>query len=52
MANDIASFIVSSPEVRHGRPRLAGTGITVHRIAILKINLATPQKKLPANMGI
>ena len=34
MSNDISSYIVSSPEINHGRPRVAGTGITVHRIAI------------------
>lgn len=34
MSGDISSLIVSSPEIRHGRPRIAGTGITVHRIAI------------------
>ncbi|HXG65222.1 MAG TPA: DUF433 domain-containing protein [Blastocatellia bacterium] len=34
MSVDIGSYIVSTPEIRHGRPRIAGTGITVHRIAI------------------
>jgi uncharacterized protein (DUF433 family) len=34
MRNDISSYIVSTPEMKHGRPRVAGTGITVHRIAI------------------
>lgn len=30
---DIGTIIVSSPEIRDGRPHIAGTGITVHRIA-------------------
>ena len=29
---DIGTLIVCSPEVRAGRPRIAGTGITVRRI--------------------
>lgn len=32
-AVDIGTLIVSSPEIRGGRPRIAGTGITVMRIA-------------------
>lgn len=30
---DIGALITRSPEVREGRPRLAGTGVTVQRIA-------------------
>jgi len=30
---DIGTMITSSPEIRGGRPRLAGTGMTVMRIA-------------------
>lgn len=29
---DIGSLITKSPDVRGGRPRIAGTGVTVHRI--------------------
>jgi uncharacterized protein (DUF433 family) len=29
---DIGAFIVRSPEIRGGRPRIAGTGVTVRRI--------------------
>ena len=33
MSVDLGSFIVSSPNMKHGRPRIAETGTTVHRIA-------------------
>lgn len=29
---DIGTFIESSPDIRGGRPRIAGTGVTVQRI--------------------
>lgn len=32
-AIEIGRLIESKPEIRHGRPCLAGTGITVHRVA-------------------
>jgi uncharacterized protein (DUF433 family) len=31
-STDIGSLIVCSPEIRGGRPRIAGTGVTVRRI--------------------
>lgn len=31
-AIDIGAFIVHSPEIRSGEPRIAGTGVTVKRI--------------------
>ena len=33
MLTDIGSLIVQSPDIRGGRPRIAGTGVTVRRIA-------------------
>jgi uncharacterized protein (DUF433 family) len=38
---EIGSLITRSPEIRGGRPRIAGTGVTVRRIAIwYKLGLA------------
>ena len=34
MIASLDSLLTSSPEIRHGRLCIAGTGITVHRIAI------------------
>ena len=34
MRIEINSLLVSSPEIRDSRPRIAGTGLTVHRIAV------------------
>jgi uncharacterized protein (DUF433 family) len=33
-AVDIGTLIVRSPEIRNGRPRVAGTGVTVRTIAM------------------
>jgi len=35
MSTNLDTLLVRRPDVRHGRPCVAGTGITVHRIAIL-----------------
>jgi uncharacterized protein (DUF433 family) len=35
MSKQLDALITNSPGVRHGRPCIAGTGITVHRVAIL-----------------
>lgn len=35
MSTELNSLLTSTPEIRHGRICIAGTGITVHRIAIL-----------------
>jgi uncharacterized protein (DUF433 family) len=32
LAVDIGKLIVASPDIRRGRPRIAGTGVTVQRI--------------------
>jgi uncharacterized protein (DUF433 family) len=32
MVTDIGTLITRSPEIRGGRPRIAGTGVTVRRI--------------------
>ncbi len=35
MGHEISSLLARSPELRHDRVCIAGTGITIHRIAIL-----------------
>jgi len=35
MSMELGALLSSSPEVRHGRPCIHGTGISVHRIAVL-----------------
>jgi uncharacterized protein (DUF433 family) len=35
MGVELDSLLTHSPEVRHDRVRIAGTGITVHRVAVL-----------------
>ena len=35
MSTEVGSLLSSTTEIRHGRPCIAGTGISVHRIAIL-----------------
>ena len=42
-ATDIGTFITRSPDVRGGRPRIAGTGVTVRRIAALYNQGASPE---------
>jgi len=44
MSVDIGTMIVSSPDFKHGRPHIAGTGITVHRIAIFYKLGYSPEK--------
>jgi uncharacterized protein (DUF433 family) len=34
LAIDIGSLIVRTPEIRGGRPRIAGTGVTVRRVKV------------------
>jgi uncharacterized protein (DUF433 family) len=35
MRPEISSLLERSPDVRHERVRISGTGITVHRVAVL-----------------
>ncbi len=35
MSIDIDSLLTSTPNIRHGQPCISGTGISVHRIAVL-----------------
>ncbi|HMF57256.1 MAG TPA: DUF433 domain-containing protein [Pyrinomonadaceae bacterium] len=46
MSIEIGSLLTRSPEIRHGRPCVAGTGISVHRVAILYKMGHTPDEIL------
>ena len=35
MSTEIDSLLTSKPNIRHGQPCISGTGISVHRIAVL-----------------
>jgi uncharacterized protein (DUF433 family) len=35
MSMEVESLLSSSPEIRDGRPCISGTGISVHRVAVL-----------------
>ncbi len=41
---DIGSLIVRTPEIRGGRPRIAGTGVSVRRIAVLSSLGMSPEE--------
>jgi len=47
---DIGTLIVRSPEVHGGRPRLAGPGVTVHRIATW-YQMGLSPDELPTRIG-
>jgi uncharacterized protein (DUF433 family) len=47
---DIGVLITASPEIRHGRPRIAGTGVTVHRIAVWS-NLGHSPQEIAERIG-
>ncbi len=42
--SNIGSLIVTSPDFRQGKPHIAGTGITVHRIATWYKQGLTPEQ--------
>jgi len=44
LAVDIGTLIVTSPDVRHNRPRISGTGVTVQRIVILYKSGLSPEE--------
>ena len=41
---DIGQLIVTSPSIRHNRPRISGTGVTVQRIIILYKSGLSPEE--------
>lgn len=47
---DIGSFIFRKPGLHGGRPCIAGTGVTVRRIAVLH-NMGETPEEIAANFG-
>lgn len=47
---DIGSLIYSRPGLHGGRPCIAGTGVTVRRIAVLQ-NMGESPEEIAANFG-
>ena len=41
---DIGTLIAASPDIRHNRPRISGTGVTVQRIVILYKSGLSPEE--------
>jgi len=41
---NIGELITASPNIRHGRPRIAGTGVTVQRIVTLYKTGLSPEE--------
>ena len=50
IATDIGSLIVRTPEIRGGRPRIAGTGVTVCRV-VGWYKLGLIPEEIAANFG-
>ncbi len=44
MSMEVGSLLSSSAEIRHGRPCIGGTGISVHRVAVLHNLGHTPEE--------
>ena len=44
MSVELDSLLTHAPDVRHDRVRIAGTGITVHRVAVLSNLGHTPEE--------
>ncbi|MEP7342114.1 MAG: DUF433 domain-containing protein [Acidobacteriota bacterium] len=44
MSVEIGTLIVREPSFKHGRPHIAGTGITVHRVVILYNSGDSPEE--------
>jgi uncharacterized protein (DUF433 family) len=47
---DIGSLISRDPEIRGGRPRIAGTGVSVRRIAVLH-NMGEAPEEIASDYG-